>query len=69
MIIHKPLWRDEEIRCLHYIMTDKPWHTRTLEDGEFAKSHKWWWDNFEQLSQEMEGEIEDRKLVMANVAQ
>ncbi|OAX44738.1 nucleotide-diphospho-sugar transferase [Rhizopogon vinicolor AM-OR11-026] len=70
MVIHKPLWRDEEIRCLHYILADKPWHARVSEDdtGEFAKSHRWWWDRLEQLGQEMKEETEGWKLVLANVA-
>ncbi|KAG1801499.1 glycosyltransferase family 8 protein [Suillus plorans] len=71
MLIHKPLWRDEEIRCLHYILADKPWQTRVSEDdtGEYAKSHRWWWQRLDQLGQEMKGEPEDWKLVLANVAQ
>jgi lipopolysaccharide biosynthesis glycosyltransferase len=71
MLIHKPLWRDEEIRCLHYILPDKPWHAKVSDDdtGEFAKSHRWWWDSLEQLGQEMKGDTEDWMLVLANVAQ
>jgi hypothetical protein len=69
MLIHKPLWSDEDIRCLHYILPDKPWKARVSEDdtGEFAKSHRWWWDRLEQLGREMKGETESWKLVLANV--
>ena len=55
MLIHKPLWRDEEIKCLHYILADKPWQTRVSKDGgEYDKLHQWWWDRLESLGTEMQ---------------
>ncbi|KAG8219910.1 glycosyltransferase family 8 protein [Butyriboletus roseoflavus] len=72
MLIHKPLWRDEEIRCLHYILADKPWHARVPKEGggEYDKSHQWWWDRLELLGAEMQkNDGEDWKVIMANVAQ
>ncbi|KAI6132726.1 glycosyltransferase family 8 protein [Pisolithus croceorrhizus] len=70
MIIHKPLWRDEEIKCLHYILADKPWHARVSQDGrgEYDKCNQWWWDRFEEMVVKMQENGEDWELVMANVA-
>ena len=70
MIIHKPLWRDEEIRCLHYILADKPWHARVPENGNgnYDKCHRWWWDRLEQLGVEMQTNSRDWELVLSNVA-
>jgi len=71
-VIHKPLWRDDEIRCLHYILHDKPWHQRKLE-GDYAELNEWWWDRFDKLGEEMKrGDSlaqEDWKLIEANVVQ
>lgn len=71
-IIHQPLWRDEEIRCLHYILHDKPWHERIGEagtGGEYEEVHRWWWDRFDALLAELgESDPEGRNLVAANVA-
>src|SRR5262249_38225830 len=39
-VIHPGLWRDEEIRCLHYIFADKPWHTK-VEYDEYDELHTW----------------------------
>jgi len=72
MLIHKPLWRDEEIRCLHYILADKPWHARVSKEGggEYDKLHQLWWDRLELLGAEMqESNGEDWKVIVANVAQ
>jgi hypothetical protein len=70
-IIHKPLWSDSEVRCLHYILPDKPWHMRVGEPGtggEFETVNKWWWESFEKLGEEMQGaDSEGWKLVLRNV--
>lgn len=72
MLIHKPLWRDEEIRCLHYILSDKPWQARVSKDGggEYDKLNRWWWDRFELLGTEIQkSDGEDWKVIAANVGQ
>lgn len=51
--IHKPLWRDEEIRCLHYILHDKPWMTPRGTAGIYEEVHGWWWDRYEELGKEL----------------
>jgi len=71
-VIHKPLWRDEEIRCLHYILHDKPWHARVGEPGtggDYEDCNRWWWDYLAELEAEMKNDDpEGWKLVDANVA-
>jgi lipopolysaccharide biosynthesis glycosyltransferase len=68
-VIHKPLWRDEEIRCLHYILHDKPWHQRIIE-GEYKEFNEWWWTRLDKLKEELalDGDAEGWKLIDANVA-
>lgn len=58
--IHRPMWRDDEVKCLHYIM-NKPWEKRPLiygyqgEDWESEEIHRWWWDVFGKLERKMKG--------------
>ncbi|OCH96552.1 nucleotide-diphospho-sugar transferase [Obba rivulosa] len=67
-IIHKSLWRDEEVRCLHYILHDKPWSHPPGTGGDYEEVNRWWWDGYEALRQEMEeSNKEDWALVDANV--
>ncbi|CZT43137.1 related to galactinol synthase [Rhynchosporium secalis] len=48
---HPEMWRDEEVRNLHYIV-DKPWTKRVDSDGtagylgKDGETHRWWWDEF-----------------------
>ena len=50
---HPNIWRDEEVRGLHYIV-DKPWERRVASDGigghlgRDGKTHRWWWDVWEE---------------------
>ncbi|KAI5451181.1 hypothetical protein NCC49_002057 [Naganishia albida] len=49
---HKQLWRDDEVKNIHYIL-DKPWDV-VPEPGAswpmtgevFADVHGWWWDKY-----------------------
>jgi len=57
-VVHKPIWRDDEIRCLHYILHDKPWHHRPNSIGageEYTELNRWWWDQFEKVASEIQG--------------
>ncbi|KAF8832442.1 hypothetical protein HHX47_DHR1001591 [Lentinula edodes] len=50
-VIHPQLWRDDEIRCLHYILKDKPWEARTpVVPGPFDEVHEWWWNDFDRMA-------------------
>jgi len=56
-VIHKNIWRDEEVRCLHYILDDKPWQARISQvdnGGVYTEMNQWWWDEFEKLGEEMQ---------------
>ena len=68
--IHQPLWRDEEIRCLHYILAMKPWRTKVVDEWE-EEMHQWWWDRYRLLEGRLshEGDEETLKLIRENIAQ
>lgn len=69
-IIHANLWRDDEVRCLHYILADKPWHTRVLAGGtgEYDEVHSWWWGAFDKIGEEMHTkDKEGWQLLLENV--
>ncbi|CAE6476571.1 unnamed protein product [Rhizoctonia solani] len=56
---HSAIWRDENVRNVHYIFKDKPWvlpeGTDQL-DEQFHVVHGWWWDEWRRLEAEMKGE-------------
>lgn len=67
-VIHKPLWRDDEIRCLHYILAEKPWRTPPGAAGEYEEVHVWWWDTYRKVESDMKRtDPEGLKLVEAHV--
>ena len=48
---HAQLWRDEEVRNVHYIL-DKPWDVGwpgPAHKDEDAHLHGWWWDAYRTL--------------------
>ncbi|TEB39260.1 nucleotide-diphospho-sugar transferase [Coprinellus micaceus] len=45
---------EEEVRCIHYILADKPWRARTPPRQEFVKTHGWWWDMFDRMVSALE---------------
>ena len=68
--IHKDLWRDEEVRCLHYLLPDKPWKRRVRGSDvvdDPTETHKWWWERFDRLDDETGEDSETQKLLLANV--
>jgi len=56
--VHAPIWRDDEVKNIHYILSPKPWdETPGVESNE---SHKWWWIyNFERLEKEKKVGVHD----------
>ncbi|KAI1506245.1 nucleotide-diphospho-sugar transferase [Biscogniauxia marginata] len=59
---HAGLWRDEDIRILHYIL-DKPWKSRAFDAQDTVQStHKIWWDAFAEVENEWFRWADDRKL-------
>ncbi|KAJ8494896.1 hypothetical protein ONZ51_g2020 [Trametes cubensis] len=69
--VHPDEWRDEEVRCVHYILSDKPWMVRPgTGDPNFFVVNQWWWDVFEKLRVEMgASDPEGWKLVESVVAE
>jgi len=57
-IIHSALWRDEDVKCVHYILADKPWMMRPNEaeptEGEYSEVNGWWWDRYFALRKELD---------------
>ena len=69
--VHPRLWQENEIRCLHYIFADKPWHARITPPGSdkgFDVMNRWWWEHFDNLGEIMKGnDPEGWKLVLSTV--
>jgi lipopolysaccharide biosynthesis glycosyltransferase len=69
--VHPRLWSINEIRCLHYILPDKPWHSRITppeSDKGFDVMNKWWWERFDSLDESMRrNDPEGWKLVLSTV--
>lgn len=56
--VHHQIWRDDEVKNIHYILSPKPWDEKPGEEKE--ESHKWWWKiNQERLEAEKGGGIND----------
>ncbi|MCJ1411467.1 hypothetical protein MMC19_005556 [Ptychographa xylographoides] len=57
---HEKVWRDDEVRALHYIV-DKPWSRRVASDGVAGHlgrdgvTHGWWWGVWEGWRAERDG--------------
>ena len=68
---HPRLWRESEIRCLHYIFADKPWHARITPPGSdegFDVMNGWWWERFDELGEVMKkNDPQGWKLVLSTV--
>lgn len=57
--IHAPIWRDNEVKNIHYILSPKPWDEKPGEESE--ETHKWWTiANLERLAEEKKVGIEDK---------
>ncbi|KAF2709987.1 glycosyltransferase family 8 protein [Pleomassaria siparia CBS 279.74] len=49
--VHHQIWRDDEVKNIHYILSPKPWDEK--EDEAAEESHTWWWKaNRERLDAE-----------------
>ncbi|KAI9720529.1 MAG: hypothetical protein M1828_005613 [Chrysothrix sp. TS-e1954] len=55
--VHSQIWRDEEVRVVHYILSPKPWNEKEGEGGEVAA---WWHEaNRSRLESEKKNGIDD----------
>lgn len=68
--VHEAIWRDAEVRALHYIFAKKPWHEEVGQEvdrgvreklfGELDEPGRWWWRaNWERQRLEREKGIVD----------
>lgn len=59
---HTNIWRDEEVKGLHYIV-DKPWENRVASDGigghlgRDGETHSWWWNVWREWRSQREDEL------------
>ncbi len=72
---HPDMWRDDEVRNLHYIV-DKPWEKRIARDGiaghlgRDGVTHRWWWGEYAGWEKEREsaGDLESLNVLREFVA-
>lgn len=58
--VHDSIWRDDEIRNIHYILTPKPWFTKEVLREEDLVTHGWFWKQEEERrANEKMGGIDD----------
>ncbi|CAG8095071.1 unnamed protein product [Penicillium salamii] len=61
--VHDAIWRDDEVRAVHYIFATKPWH-ETYKEGEtegLDETGIWWWRaNWERMARERKAGVEDQ---------
>lgn len=65
--VHDAIWRDENVKNVHYILSPKPWDesqdlqtTQGDERQNRDPSHAWWWElNNERLKDERERGVVD----------
>ncbi|KAJ5337038.1 Glycosyl transferase family 8 [Penicillium brevicompactum] len=61
--VHDAIWRDEEVKAVHYIFATKPWH-ETQREGDtegLDETGVWWWRaNWERMGREGKAGIEDQ---------
>ena len=56
--IHTPIWRDDEVKNIHYILSPKPWDEKPGAESE--ETHTWWINaNLERLTEERKAGIGD----------
>lgn len=56
--VHDAIWRDDEVKNIHYILSPKPWD-ETLETAK-EESHKWWINtNAKRVAEDKANGIED----------
>jgi len=57
--VHSPIWRDENVKNVHYILAPKPWNTRDAREEDVV-THGWFFDiNDERLAKEKLVGIDD----------
>jgi lipopolysaccharide biosynthesis glycosyltransferase len=59
--VHSAIWRDQEVKNVHYIFAVKPWQEEPPREGPgMDVLNRWWWEvNWERQALERERGIED----------
>jgi lipopolysaccharide biosynthesis glycosyltransferase len=56
--VHDPIWRDDRVKNIHYILSPKPWDEKEGEGHD--ETHAWWHKvNAERLASEKANDIDD----------
>ena len=56
--VHEPIWRDEEVKNIHYILSPKPWDEKPGEESQ--ETHKWWTKaNLDRIADEKSSGLSD----------
>ncbi|KAI5897609.1 glycosyltransferase family 8 protein [Schizophyllum commune H4-8] len=52
--VHTNCWRDDIVRCVHYILTGKPWEVpRPKGESEADLLERWWWGYYDAVAKEL----------------
>ncbi|KAF8078497.1 glycosyltransferase family 8 protein [Lyophyllum atratum] len=69
--VHPDEWSDDEVRCLHYILPDKPWQSRITpseSEAQLGEMNRWWWGQFDKLGEEVQSaDPQGWQLLLSNV--
>lgn len=60
--VHSPIWRDDRVKNIHYILTPNPWDELDAEGNSTSKdeTHRWWADvNKERRAGERSSGVKD----------
>ncbi|RYO93156.1 hypothetical protein DL766_005691 [Monosporascus sp. MC13-8B] len=56
---HARMWRDADVKILHYIL-DKPWRSRAFDEADPVQAtHRLWWDEFAEVEGEWREDAAD----------
>lgn len=58
---HSDLWKDEDVKVLHYIL-NKPWVSRTYDDDVIESTHRIWWEHYAEVEREWLESGDEQKL-------
>lgn len=47
---HAPIWRDDEVKNIHYILSPKPWDENLGEESD--ETHAWWMNTHLQMMED-----------------
>lgn len=58
--VHDLIWRDQEVKNVHYILSPKPWDEKAGDEKPGDETHKWWWaSNAERKTAERSAGVND----------